>query len=347
MNRRVYTLVILPGPDRKMIKVAIPASLVRKSLAAVAAVLITLVIFAVTYGRMLMKVSDYNALRTERQAIENKYLVLTAEMEQADEKLVSLRSLAREVALSYRLTQPRRGRRTRSRRAKPTLIPEILPVLAHRQDASLYAFDVLKANLPWGSNDAIRPVSFTEDEYLEYFNPPSEWPVRGYMTSYFGQRIDPFLGEGRFHSGIDIVAPFGSLVTSPADGLVVYAGRNSYGYGNMVILNHGHGIKTKLAHLSGILVSVGWKIKRGQPVAHLGSSGRSTGPHLHYEILMNEIPVNPIRFLRATRKSEPEGVKIRLVAFAAMHEKCRPSDRTTASAKLQRASTFQASAAGM
>ena len=224
MKRRVYTLVILSGPDRKIIKVAIPASLVRKSLAAVAvaAALITLVVFGVTYSRMLMKVSDYNALRTERQVLENKYLALTAEMEQTDEKLVSLRSLARDVALSYRLTQPQRKRRTRSRRAKPTLIPEILPVLAYRQDASLYAYDILKANLPWGSNVAIRPVSFTEDEYLEYFNPPSEWPVRGYMTSYFGQRIDPFLGEGRFHSGIDIVAPFESLVTSPADGLVVY-----------------------------------------------------------------------------------------------------------------------------
>ena len=99
MKQRVYTLVILSGPDRTMIKVAIPASLVRKSLAAVAAALITLVVFGVTYGRMLMKVSDYNALRTERQVLENKYLSLTAEMEQTDEKLVSLRSLARDVAL--------------------------------------------------------------------------------------------------------------------------------------------------------------------------------------------------------------------------------------------------------
>ena len=330
-----------------MIKVEIPASLVRYSLGAVAAGLFALGVFGVTYSRMLMKVSDYNDMRADREVLENKYLALSAEMKQTDEKLGSLRSLAREVALSYRLTQPQRNRRKRSRRGKPTLIPEILPVVAFRQDASLYAYDVLKANLPWGSGQEVRPVSFTEDEYLEYFNPPSNWPVRGYMTSYFGQRIDPFLGEGRFHSGIDIVAPFGSLVTAPANGLVVYAGKNSYGYGNMVILNHGHGIKTKLAHLSRISVSVGWKVRRGQPVGHLGSSGRSTGPHLHYEILTNEIPTNPIQFLRAIRKPKPEAVKIRLVAFAVMHEKCRHSEGTTTSAKLQRRSTLQASAAGM
>ena len=101
MRRSTYTLVILTGPDRKMIKVEIPASLVRYSLGAVAAGLLALGVFGVTYSRMLIKVSDYNDMRADREVLENKYLALSAEMKQTHEKLGSLRSLAREVALSY------------------------------------------------------------------------------------------------------------------------------------------------------------------------------------------------------------------------------------------------------
>jgi murein DD-endopeptidase MepM/ murein hydrolase activator NlpD len=120
--------------------------------------------------------------------------------------------------------------------------------------------------------------------------------VRGRITSSFGERIDPFMGEGAFHDGIDIGVGYGTPVHVTADGLVVFAGIEN-GYGRTVIVDHGHGIRTLYAHMSSLAVTVGQRIDRGEVVGYVGDSGRSTGPHLHYEVRVNRSPVNPYRYL--------------------------------------------------
>ncbi len=128
---------------------------------------------------------------------------------------------------------------------------------------------------------------------------PSLWPVVGPITSSFGERQDPFNGEGAFHSGIDISTSFGQPVHATADGVVLTAGLAS-GYGREILIDHGHGIETLYGHLSGFAVSSGEEVKRGQIIGYVGTSGRSTGPHLHYEVRIRNTPVNPHKYLRET-----------------------------------------------
>ena len=126
---------------------------------------------------------------------------------------------------------------------------------------------------------------------------PSIPPVRGVFSSGFGIRRDPFTGGLEFHKGIDISAPTGTPVVATADGRVEKAEWNSGGYGNVVVINHGRGIKTLYAHLSKILVREGQKVRRGQIIGLVGSTGKSVAPHLHYEVEVNGEAVNPIRYI--------------------------------------------------
>ena len=125
---------------------------------------------------------------------------------------------------------------------------------------------------------------------------PSIWPVAGWLTSSYGARRDPFNDEKAFHPGLDISADYGAPVLATADATVLSAGMNG-AYGNMIILNHGFGITTKYGHLSRMSVTTDQHVKRGDVIGYVGSTGRSTGPHLHYEIWMNGRLTNPMTLL--------------------------------------------------
>jgi murein DD-endopeptidase MepM/ murein hydrolase activator NlpD len=131
---------------------------------------------------------------------------------------------------------------------------------------------------------------------LDHEAVPSLWPVRGQITAGFGQRLDPFSGEGAFHSGLDISAPYGTRVEVTADGIVLQAAPAA-GYGNEIVVDHGFGLMTKYGHLSKIFVVVGQEVKRGQVIGAVGMTGKTTGPHLHYEVSVNDTPVNPAKYL--------------------------------------------------
>jgi murein DD-endopeptidase MepM/ murein hydrolase activator NlpD len=125
---------------------------------------------------------------------------------------------------------------------------------------------------------------------------PSRRPSRGYVTSGYGMRIDPFTGLAQLHTGIDFSASIGAPANASADGVVIFAGTHG-AHGKMVEIDHGHGLVTRYGHLSKMHVKVGESVKRGQPIGDIGNTGRSTGPHLHYEIRLNGIPQDPRRFM--------------------------------------------------
>jgi len=125
---------------------------------------------------------------------------------------------------------------------------------------------------------------------------PSVWPTRGWVTSGFGLRKSPFTGRKEKHKGWDIGARLGSTIRATADGVVRVSGRES-GYGKMLEIDHGYGITTRYGHNSKNLVKVGDRVKRGDKIALVGSTGRSTGPHLHYEVRLSGVSVNPRNYI--------------------------------------------------
>ncbi len=130
---------------------------------------------------------------------------------------------------------------------------------------------------------------------------PAGRPItKGWISSYYGVRVDPFTGLKAMHNGVDLAGKDGSNVIASAAGVITWAG-SRYGYGNLVEINHGNGYVTRYGHNSKILVQTGDEVEKGQPIALMGSSGRSTGPHVHYEVLKNGRVVDPIKYINASR----------------------------------------------
>ena len=137
---------------------------------------------------------------------------------------------------------------------------------------------------------------FLQDQRSLLASTPSLWPTRGWVTSGFGYRKSPFTGLKEFHKGIDIATRMHTPIIAPADGIVTYVGREG-GFGKLMVVNHGYGIVTRYAHLSKSFKKARQKVKRGEKIAAVGNTGRSTGPHLHYEIRVSGVPVNPKNYL--------------------------------------------------
>ena len=125
---------------------------------------------------------------------------------------------------------------------------------------------------------------------------PSVRPAKGWISSRFGYRISPFTGRRELHAAYDIANREGSPIISPANGIVTFVGKKG-AYGNLVMIDHGYGLVTRYGHLKSIEVKRGSKVRRGEVIAKMGNTGRSTGPHVHYEVRLNGVPVNPEKYI--------------------------------------------------
>ncbi len=150
----------------------------------------------------------------------------------------------------------------------------------------------LSALLPEQRASLAALVEGLEDRREQLAATPSIWPTDGFVTSGYGFRTSPFTGRKQFHAGIDIAADFGTRIVAPASGRVVFAGRRG-AFGRVVEIDHGFGVRTIFGHTDDIYVRVGQRVERGTRIASVGSTGRSTGPHLHYQVQANGRTVNP------------------------------------------------------
>jgi murein DD-endopeptidase MepM/ murein hydrolase activator NlpD len=141
-----------------------------------------------------------------------------------------------------------------------------------------------------------RLEEFFKDQRVLLASTPSIWPVRGYLSATFGNRIDPFTGQKDFHSGIDVSTPIGTKIQAPADGIVISCGTRG-AYGNALVIDHGFGVVTQYGHMASFSVKPGQKVRRGDTIGFVGSTGRSTGPHLHYEVWVRDQAQNPIQYI--------------------------------------------------
>jgi murein DD-endopeptidase MepM/ murein hydrolase activator NlpD len=239
---------------------------------------LTLFGFVSSYARMAWKVANYNALREEADALRLRYQNLQKVVNQTNQQLATLQLFANEISVAYGLKRKLEG--------PSDIVSEGRLLPSFSESVRDYNF--------------LRSVAGLDRNYMRRFHVnirPSIWPVGGRLMGSFGQRIDPFSGEGAWHTGVDISAPTGTAVRATADGVVVRAERAG-GYGRLVVLEHGNGIQTYYAHLSRINVIPGQEIRRGEAVGAVGSTGRVTAPHLHYEVRIAGNPVNPYRYLK-------------------------------------------------
>jgi murein DD-endopeptidase MepM/ murein hydrolase activator NlpD len=236
-----------------------------------------------SYLRMTWKVSNYNSLRAEVDALRTRYQELQKQDVEKNEQLASLQLMASEVSVAFGLKHRIEGGDDISEEGP--LVPsykESIEEYNFLKSASYSRVDHLYARR-WQTNIV-----------------PTMWPVNGRLLSRFGEREDPFSGEGALHTGVDISASMGTPVHAAADGIIARA-EYSGGYGRMVVIDHGNGMHTWYAHLSKFAVVPGQEIRRGEVLGYSGASGKVTAPHLHFEVRLGSSPVNPYPYL--TRSS--------------------------------------------
>ena len=279
MKQDYFILVLAHSIHGRLQRIHIPHRLIYGGLGV--AGLLLLLIFGVvgSYARMAWKVANYNSLQHEAQLLRQRYDNLQKKVKQTNEQLASLQLLADEVTVAYGVRKQLTG--SVDLVGEAPLIPTVSETLAE--------YNYLRTTNQVGRSRNIFARA-TQNAM------PGLWPVAGRLGGGFGHRSDPFSGEGAMHSGVDITAPVGTAVRVTADGVIVHASWYA-GYGRCVIVDHGNGYQTLYGHLSKINVVEGQETRQGEIVGLVGTSGRSTGSHLHYEVRMHSTPVNPYRFL--------------------------------------------------
>jgi murein DD-endopeptidase MepM/ murein hydrolase activator NlpD len=276
-EKQYFVLVLAHSLHGRLRRIHIPHQTIYLGFLVVAVSLLTVIGFLSSYIRMSWKVSNYNSLRQEVDVLRAKYRDLQRVTNQKNEQLATLQNFASEVTVAYGLKNKPAGADPSNASLTPTF----------KETLSQYDF--------------LRTASISQSfhtypkQYL--LNPaPSLWPLEGRLMSGFGTRTDPFSGEGAYHTGVDLSAHVGTAVRATGDGVVHFASWSS-GYGKLVVIDHGNGIETYYGHLSEFAVIAGQEIRRGDTIGRSGSTGRSTGAHLHYEIRMGGNPVNPYKYL--------------------------------------------------
>jgi murein DD-endopeptidase MepM/ murein hydrolase activator NlpD len=306
LRKRYYILFVARDEDGRIRKIPLPLRYAYGFVAAAVIGAFTVVGLAGSYTRMLLKTESYNQMRQERESLRKDYKQMAQIAHDRDVQVASLGALANEVTALYGLRKNGLGaaKAASADAARPT------PVTLAQTDSpsqqqiatSLDQFNALRAEALSGRISRALESGLSPNfigDWTALADAPSMWPLQGRVGSSFGQREDPINGEGAFHSGLDIDAPYGTPVRAAGDGDVADAGMNA-GYGREIVLTHGHDVSTVYGHLSAIAVSLGQHVTRGQIIGYVGQSGRATGPHLHYEVRVNKVPVNPHKYLRNT-----------------------------------------------
>lgn len=279
MKQHYFVLVLAHSLHGRLRRVHIPHQALYAVLALALIGSVSVFGFVSSYLRMTWKVANYNSLRNQVDVLRTRYQELQRENSEKNAQLASLQMVASEVTVALGLTRKLAG---------PNDITSEGPLVPTYRE-SLENYDFLKS------------ASFSRVHHIYAHSwqkniTPTLWPVNGRVISRFGERADPFSGEGALHWGVDISAGIGTPVHAAADGIVVQAGFMS-GYGRLVVIDHGNGLRTWYGHLSHFDAIPGQEVRRGEVIAESGSSGRSTGAHLHFEVRVGGNPVNPSPYL--------------------------------------------------
>ena len=296
-----YTIMVIPDISGKLRRFSISEKSAKILLSIFILITITSVFLFYRHIKLSKEVIELEGLRKETREQRLQIQQFVQKVKDFEQQMARLERFDRKLRVITSLE----GGGTSEQRLGVGGIDEreainyssILPATAKN------VIEELNNNIEELNNQAkFQEISFQElDEFFKgqeslLSSTPSVWPTRGWVTSGFGYRISPFTNRKEVHEGIDVATRMNAPVISPADGIVVRAGKD-ISYGNILEIYHGYGVVTRYGHNARILVNMGDKVKRGQTVAQVGNTGRSTGPHLHYEVVLNGVPVNPLRYI--------------------------------------------------
>jgi len=262
--------------------------------------LLSTTFFFCDYIQVKKKVFELNRLRQETQTQKSQLHFFSSKIEDLERQLSKLKDFDKKIRIIANLERGQESTPFMGMGGpSPSDIREKMRV--EKDDKGL--IQQMKMDIERLQSEATsRGESLSElEKLLEtkkeiLTHTPSIWPVLGWVTSGFGFRTNPFTGLAQMHEGIDISNRVGTMVAAPADGIISDMG-SDLAHGRILVISHGFGTTSRFSHLNKVFVKVGQKVKRGDKVAEVGMTGKSTGPHLHYEVRLNGIPANPMRYI--------------------------------------------------
>ncbi len=290
MANEFYTLIVVPHAKARFRKFQVSVRLTKWVLGAFGILGLILAGILTHYTWIAIEVAEVRRLRVENLALAAKARAYEENAGQLQSKVLQLQSVVTKLGLMAGVEESLPDARVGGvgGLSRNDTLPPSVDIAA-----TLTELDSTVSNL---SDKSTRLQAYFRDQKELLASTPSIWPLRGYLSAGFGNRLDPFTNLRDFHPGIDVSVPRGTSVVAPADGVVVFSGPRA-GYGNAMMIDHGFGVVTRYGHLDGYNARPGQRVQRGAVIAFSGNTGRSTAPHLHYEVWVNDQMRNPIEFI--------------------------------------------------
>jgi murein DD-endopeptidase MepM/ murein hydrolase activator NlpD len=287
MDKRYSTIIFVPHARAKFRKLKVSHRFLFSLLSVVTSSLCLSSFFSVQYFTSLSQTHELSKLKRENRELQTANEQFSKSVESLRTQLVTVEDRTHKLAIIAGIGSLDEGSQGGVGGIRPTDLGEN----PYRDDLDKMS---LRSHRLDGDLSILEQKFVAQSQLLS--STPSIAPVHGILTDGFGGRSDPFTGEPGTHNAIDISSAVGQAVRAPADGIVVKS-EWANGYGNVIYISHGYGYSTRYGHLSSFAVRPGERVKRGDILGHVGSTGRSTGPHLHYEVRLNNNPVNPLVYI--------------------------------------------------
>ncbi len=335
MSQKSYTIIIASNHHGKTMQVSVRASWIKAFASLAFLVFLLTATASLDYVGLLLKAKENVGLRAENLAMKRQFQVVEEKLSSLESSIDRIQNFTRKLnlitnvedeerilklALSPSASRAGEIMDTTGGTSGVTRIPSsellirdpemmVQPQMAPKEgEVSTYKDNIRDfTTLSVRVDRALRATQLREQGVLQLWDglserqnlltsTPSVKPARGWFTSRFGYRIDPFTNRPEMHAGLDLAAPSGTPVMAPADGIVSYVGHEG-GYGKLVSIDHGYGVVTRYGHNSRVFVEQGQKVRRWDVISAVGSTGRSTGAHLHYEVRIHGIAVDPMNYI--------------------------------------------------
>jgi len=299
-NRKKYSVIIVSDATSSNKEFVISSKLIRNTIAAFLSLLVFFGFIIFHYLNLTLDKQKMKRLEYENRQKQSQIKTLSATIENLDQRLKNMEIYKDKIMVATGLTSPLAltevgsGGPGGSENFGTQTIPS--PPLSQSQANILDRAKSINENAK-KVEDSLKSVeSFINKQKLQLASTPAIWPTRGYITNVFGNRIHPFTGKWEFHFGIDIATQLGNKIIAPADGTVLVADQRDF-YGNMIIIDHNFGFTTRYGHMASFNIREGQRVKRGDVIGFVGTTGRSTAPHLHYEVRYLDKPINPYHYI--------------------------------------------------